>query len=419
MLVKSLLRHKVYLYILIATVLVRILWAVAVPVDPVSDSYAYDTFAKNLAIGQGYGWNSKDLTAFWPPGTSFIYALLYLIFGHTYIPIIILNLFVSLVIVAVTMRLAEVWFNPTVATSAGWLLALWPSQIQFTTVLASELLFNAFVLIALLLWLNEQMTLRFRAIWVGVTLAAASYVRPTALLIPILLLFFRWIYSKELFKTVTATLIMVIVMALLIAPWSYRNTQLFGQFVTISTNSGSNLWMGNNPKSTGGYMNLPPEVKGMNEAQRDDYLESIAKNHIKEEPLLFLKRCVTRIFDTHSRESIGIAWNQKGLTKRYGEQILRPLKILNQVYWMSMLGLSLIGIILLVKQKGLINTLIHPTILIWGYYAAVHAIIVSQDRYHFPSIPMISILAAIPIAYYLKIKHKSLPIANKTSNSSM
>ena len=324
-------------------------------------------------------------------------------FGHTYFPIIVFNLLLSGVIIGVSMHLARTWFNSRIAMITGILLAFWPSQIQFTTVLASELIFTALVLVAMAIWLNEQIDLQLRTVLVGSVLAAAAYVRPTALLIPLLLLLFRWIYKRKIFKTLKATLIIFVLMAVLIAPWSVRNTRVFGEFVTISTNAGANLWMGNNPDSKGGYMPLPLEVKGMNEAKRNNYLKSVAKAYIKEKPLLFLKRCFTRLVDTHSRESIGVAWNEEGLKTRYGEWILLPIKLINQFYWMIVLGLALIGIILLGKKYGWITMISHPTIVLWGYYAAVHAVIVAQDRYHFPSIPMIAILAAFTIS---SEKHK-------------
>jgi len=398
-------RYSPYRSIILIALLLRVLWVVAVPVIPVSDSHAYDTFAQNLASGQGYGWSSTSLTAYWPVGTSFAYSLLYQVFGHTYLPIVVLNILLAVVIIGVSMRLAETWFNRRVATITGLILALWPSQIEFTTVLASELLFTALVLIALVVWINERISLRARAVLVGLVLAAASYVRPIALLIPILLLFFRCVSKREIFKTLNATLIMLVLMALLIAPWSIRNTQLFGQFVTISTNEGSNLWMGNNPVSTGGYMELPTEVAGMNEAQRDKYLKSVAIAHIKEKPLQFVTRTMTRLVDTHSRESIGVTWNEKGLVTRYGTNVLLPLKMINQIYWLSVLGLALIGIVLLGKRHGWV-IISHPTIMIWAYFASVHAVIVAQDRYHFPSIPMIAILTAFTLVYWLEAKRK-------------
>lgn len=149
-----------YRGIILVALFLRLLWAIAVPVIPLSDGNAYDTFAQNLANGNGYGWGINDLTAYWPPGTSFIYAIFYKIFGHTYWPIILFNLLLAAATIWVSMYLAEKWFSRRIAILTGLILAFWPAQIQFTTVLSSELLFTALVMVALWVWLEEKLTLR-------------------------------------------------------------------------------------------------------------------------------------------------------------------------------------------------------------------------------------------------------------------
>lgn len=398
--IKQLRIPSYFLWVIGLGVVLRIAWAMGVPVIPVADSHAYDVFAQNLAACQNYGWDCSTPTAYWPVGTSFLYSILYKLFGHHYVLVTGLNVLLAIATIFLSMYLSKLWFGRQHAVVTGLLLALWPSQIQFVTVLASEQLFTALTLATLAIWISESINLWQRATIVGILLAAGSYVRPTALMIPALFLFLRYIQTREIVRSLVAVLIVFITMSLLIAPWSVRNTQAFGQFVMISTNGGANLWMGNNPNSTGEYMELPQDVEGMNEAQRDQYLKQQAIAHIKEYPLLFAARTVKRLVDTHSRESIAIAWNEAGLVDRYGRWILTPLKILNQCYWMSMLGLGAIGIGLLAQRSGWL-TISHPAVLMWGYFTAVHAVIVAQDRYHFPSIPMIAILSGFAVVQLL------------------
>ncbi len=399
-------------WILLLALTLRLIWAIAVPVIPISDSYAYDVFAQNLANGAGYGWTAHSPSAYWPVGTSFVYSLFFRFFGHNYFQIAILNIFLGLLTIWLSMHLAKHFFDQRVAVITGILLALWPSQIQFTTVLASEQLFTALIVLSLAIWTNESLALWFRSGVIGIVLAGASYVKPIALLIPILLFVMEYAKTREIAKSFISMVIMFILMAMLIAPWTIRNAQEFGSFVIISTNGGANLWMGNNPASTGGYMELPPEVKGMNEAERDKFLKSLAIAHIKERPDLFAFRVVKRIVDTHSRESIGVVWNEKGLTSRYGTKVLLPLKLINQFYWLSMLVFSLVGVVLIGIQTGWFKLFYQPLVLFWTYFAGIHAVIVAMDRYHFPSIPMISILAAFAMTTCLSQffkKKRSVP----------
>ena len=88
--------------IVCVAICVRAIWAMAVPVVPVSDSVAYDTFASNLANGDGYGWRPESPTAYWPVGTSAMYALLYAMFGHVYWPIVFFNIVLGVGIVALS-----------------------------------------------------------------------------------------------------------------------------------------------------------------------------------------------------------------------------------------------------------------------------------------------------------------------------
>ncbi|NJO16918.1 MAG: glycosyltransferase family 39 protein [Thioploca sp.] len=400
--------HNFYFWILFIALLLRVLWAiVAVPIVPVSDCNAYDTFAQNLANGYGYGWTSTEHTAHWPPGTSFVYSIFYRLFGHTYVPIIILNLVLGIVIIWCSMQLAERWFNQQIAWLTGLILTLWPVTIQFTTVLSSELLFMVLFLIALIIWLNEPTHLWLRALLVGLVLAAACYVRSATLFIPFLLLLFRWVNTREILRSVAAIIVVFIIISLLITPWSIRNTRLYGQFVLMSTNTGVALWIGNNPNAYGGHMSVPPELKekmaGMNQAQSSAYLKALAIDYIKQEPLKFVTRSFKKLLRLHMRDTIGVAWNKIGLSSRYGTGVLLPLKIISQGYWLTMLGLALIGIILLGNRQGWLTMIVHPVVIIWGYFAFGHAVTEIDDRYHFYSIPMIAILAALVIAYILKI----------------
>lgn len=205
----------------------------------------------------------------------------------------------------------------------------------------------------------------------GVALAAASYVRVPGLLIPIVFLLLRWMSTREIWRTTLAILVVFVVMALLIVPWSIRNTLVHGQFILLSTSGGKNMWDGNNPyDSTGlGSQPLPPlpGEEGMNPAQRSQYYKEAGIAYIKERPFLFIARTLYKAFLIHDRETSGVIYNKKALVARYGPEIIPILKIINQIYWLSALGLALVGLIVLGKRQGWINMITHPTVMIWAY----------------------------------------------------
>ena len=386
--------------ILSLALLLRLAWALAVPVVPVSDSVAYDTFAQNIAAGNGYGWTPGEPSAYWPVGTAALYSALYLAFGHSYAPIVALNIAIGVLIVGLTMSLARQWSDELTSFLAGLLLSIWPSLIQFTTILASELLFLFFVLVAT--WCAELAKARPlpRSLLSGLALAAASYIRPISLLLVPFLFLRALIRDKRISTFLLCCIVAGLSMFAALLPWSLRNMRVFEHFVLVSTNGGANFWMGNNPDTTGGYMPLPDLGIG-NEAEQDRAFNKLAIAYIREKPLQFLSRTVLKALKLHDRETIGIVWNRQGIVERYGNRAVSIAKLGSNLYWYLVLALGLLGAILELKRKPLHLSIAFPPLYFWAYFILVHCVTVVNDRYHFPSIPFIAIFAAYALNFFV------------------
>jgi len=397
--------RKAGLYALYAALLLRVIWAIAIPVAPVSDSHAYDVFAQNIASGEGFCWKPGEYTAYWAVGTSAIYALLYSVFGHSYLPIVILNVLVGMAALVLAMSLARRWLGEIPAVLTGWILALWPLLIEYTTVLASELLFNLCVLAALWLASMPRWKLVPRAVATGVALAAASYIRPVALLIAPLAYLREAIIQKRLLKAIIACGITSLLMVALILPWSLRNLHVFNHFVLVSTNAGANFWMGNNPQTTGGYMELPKlDIK--NEAELDHELNRQAWEYIRQDPKAFVFRSIRKAVVLYDRESIGVSWNEQGIEQRYGHSLLLPLKLWSSGYWYLVLASAVMGTLFLLRYRYWLDVVTLPPLVLWLYFTAIHGITVTGDRYHIPTIPFLAMLAAYGINAAIQSLHK-------------
>lgn len=398
-------KSRPFLFILALALVLRIAWAIAVPVQPLSDPSGFDHLAQNLANGGGFGFGPGAPTAEWVPGPPSVFAFLYLIFGHTYLPIVILNIGLGVFIVAEAMQLAEWWFNRRVSLVTGLLLALWLNLIEFTTLLASELIFCALLLGALLIWMHPMYNWLRRAVGAGALLAAACYMRVIGLTLPFIFFAFEWLRVRRSLRghafkrSLAATALLGIVMALVIAPWSLRNTLTFGRFILITTNGGEVLWNGNNVTSDGKSMKPTPQSPSANSADQDAYLTSQALVYIRDHPLDFSIGFVRKLVLLHSRESIGIVWNELALAARWGEAVLLPLKIVNAAYWYVVLALALAGIAIRFKQEGWRAVVTQPAVWVWAYFALTVAAFLGQDRYHIPSIPAIAMLAAYALVY--------------------
>jgi hypothetical protein len=383
--------------------LLRVLWAVPVPVQPVSDSVVYDQFAQSLVEGRGFAFVGGNLTAFWAVGTSAAYALSYRIFGNNFGVIVGFNLMLGVAIIGLTYLVAKRHVSEGAARVAAWLVACWPLQIQFTTVLASELLFTALLLATLFVWGSRALPVLPRSIGWGALLCAAIYVRPTAYPLLVLLPLVQLWSLRSWREPALTLLIATLTAAALLAPWVKRNHDVFGEFVLVSTNFGVNLWMGNNPASSGGYMDVPQRSVN-NEAHRDALLKKEAIAFIASNPVKYLELSARRAAITYSRESIGVAWNEPGLTRVGGTGVLLPLKLWANVYWWALVLVCLYSVRYVVARRAL--DLGNPLLMVFAVFFAVPILTVGQDRYHMPLIPFMTIYAAWGIEHWRSSRHR-------------
>lgn len=388
--------NKLLGWALVSAFAMRLAWSLVVPIEPVSDSAAYHEFASSIASGRGYAYADGALTAYWPVGTSALYAVVYLVFGQSLQWIEVLNILLGVALVWLTYRLGTLWFSPAVGSIAALVMSVWPMLIQFTTVLASELPFAVLLLASLVQFFAPGRRWP-RVALAGVFLAVACLMRPTAIILVVVLPALAALRGTRLVGALMQACILLLAVAAVISPWALRNTELYSAPVLISTNFGPNLWMGNNPESTGAYMPLPQSRTFENELQRDRELRAEAIGHIRSDPFHYLVvMSFKRFLITHDRETIGVVWNERGLHSAGLSGLVSPLKLLSSAYWWLVAVLSLAGAWTLVR--GGWRQSLHPTIVIGLIFIAIPTLTVGQDRYHFPVIPFVAILAALFVA---------------------
>lgn len=383
----------------------RIVWALMVPVVPLSDGHAYDTFALNIWQNGVYGWAADAPTSYWPVGTSALYALIYQIFGHEYGYIVALNILLSCGIIFYTYKIAHAFFSAPVASFCAFLIAVWPTLIFFVTVLASELPYLFLTLTGIYHFFGEDKVRLRNILIIGVSFALAYYIRPLATTVLAACAFCGVVAcGKPLLPTVIRVLLVAFMMVLAVVPWAKRNYALYGHVVPMSTNGGAVFWMGNTPGTKGGYHQLPEYVQGLNEHQRNQALKAEAMEYIKSEPLAFVARTFVKFLKFHSHETIGVTWNAEGIKQRFGERLLMPLKLLTQGFWMVCLVGGVLGAVLFVREKPL-PRFFHPLLILWLSSAGLHALIVAQDRYHLPIVPFVASFCAFAAHRFIEWRY--------------
>jgi hypothetical protein len=375
---------------------VRVVWALLVGVDPVSDSLAYKTFATSIASGAGYAYPSGELTVYWPVGASAFYALVHYTLGHSSYPLLFVNIVIGTGIVYLSYLLSLRYFGEKVAVRAGWLVTLWPVLIQFTTVYSSELLFTLLLLATLQVWsFSFHRKVHKACLW-GALLCAATYVRPTALPLFLLLPVLELWATRDLRQALTSGVVAALTAAA-------RNQAHFGHPVLVSANFGCNLWMGNNPLSKGEYMPLP-NIKFDNEVVRDQHFKQLAIDFIKEQPVEYIKLALRRFVLTYDRETIGVAWNQPALAKLAGEAALPYLKLVSTLYWWLVAALAVAGVGRALRVRAV--KVFNPLLVVSACFFMVPILTVGQDRYHLPLDPLIAAFAAYAIHQLLQLVRK-------------
>ncbi len=186
--------HKWLALITTVALAVRVAWVLIFQTPPASDAAAYDGLALRLAQGEGYVTAHGTPTAFWPPGYPALLAILYTIFGYSWLAAGLANAFLGAVSVALTYRLAREFLRGGLSLAAAGVVALFPSHIiAFTSVILTESLHTTLVLAALIATCHlARHPNRRNAALLGLVIGIGVYARPILLLFPVVIMATIW-----------------------------------------------------------------------------------------------------------------------------------------------------------------------------------------------------------------------------------
>ena len=238
--------------VMVLSVLVRLPWVLIVHPVPVSDTRFYYLSARSIAEGHGYQILGHP-TAFFPIGWPAFLGGLFYFTGPSMLAIEVLNLVLWALITALVYALGRRLGGRATGVVAGALVAVSPTMTVFVMRAYSEALFIPLLLVMCLLLTSRRETPSLRgAALAGVCLGAAVLVRSTAELL-ILLLPLWLLLRRPRRESWRAALVLGITSCLVLAPWIVRN-ELVMHTSSLSTNGGITLWLGANPRATGGWI---------------------------------------------------------------------------------------------------------------------------------------------------------------------
>jgi 4-amino-4-deoxy-L-arabinose transferase-like glycosyltransferase len=289
--------------------------------DPAQDHQAFGwetgKVARSIASGQGFSSPYREPTgptALIPPVYTYLVAGVFKVFGiYTAISALVLlslnNLFSSLTCLPVYF-LARRVFGPRVGAWSGWVWALFPYSIALSNTVIWEtslttLLFPFLLLLTLYLEHSKSV-----AAWLGYGLlwGFAGLTSPVCLSVLPFLGGWIWIRHWRRGSNCTGPAAMAsLVFLLMVTPWIWRCSHIYGRFVAFRGNFGMEVLVGNSDDNSSpanwGVLpgNNPAELEKLKHVGEAAYMadkQLEANRLIRRHPMRFVALTLRRILNT-------------------------------------------------------------------------------------------------------------------------
>ncbi len=216
------------------------------------DAISYDAWARRIAAGD---WLGTDVF-YQAPLYPYFLGVLYYLFGHDLMLLRVCQALLGAGSCALITVASDQLFGNRAGLLAGLLLALYAPAIFFDALVQKSVLDLFFFcwLILLAALLSKRVTIT-RCILAGVALGGLTLARENALILLPVLLVWLALRGHRGFMPMVA---LVLGVGIVLAPVAIRNFRIGGEFYLTTSQFGPNLYIGNNPKATGTYMELRP-----------------------------------------------------------------------------------------------------------------------------------------------------------------
>ncbi|HYF04282.1 MAG TPA: glycosyltransferase family 39 protein, partial [Patescibacteria group bacterium] len=248
------------------------------------DLYEHGGLARNMLHGHGFSYHwpyisldperialkqlpPKFYSAFIPPVNPYIIFLAFRTFGDTpvaHLCLLLFNCICSALCVPVVFKITELLKTGNLAPRLSAIATVFyiPGAFAVTTYSGSAL-YHLLVLLVMLSTLSLLKIPRAKKyILLGMlcgilTLTRSEFLLPAFVLIlySVLYPYFKDDSIQDLRKLLLYGSASMVICAGIIAPWTYRNFQLFGRFIPVVSHPWHEIWKGYNPYSLGGMNN--------------------------------------------------------------------------------------------------------------------------------------------------------------------
>lgn len=394
----------VLLLIFLLALGLRLVWIAYANAKPTfdDDTGRYDFWATSFAHGHDFvNYVSGQPTAFGAPGYAIALGVAYFLIGHSIAGAQVLNALLGAATILLVFALGRRVAGQAVGVVSALLVAVFPSQVFFSSLVLNEVMFTALFLLILLLVLRESDGdgSAWQLVALGLLLGFATFIRGEMLLMPLVTLVFWWMVRGDWRPALRRSFALALLIALVLTPWTVRNLVRMKAPVLLTTHSGVTLWVGHHEGADGRFQfadalvyrypeltTTAREVRVNNDGFRE--AADFAVHHPVQEVALFGKK----LFWTYSNDEEAIRWNEAHGSRPFlGEAARRSLLVLSNAYYLVVVALFLAGGAIWLLRRAPAHLLILLTL---AYWTLAHVAFVGDARYHFPIMPLVAIGAA-------------------------
>jgi 4-amino-4-deoxy-L-arabinose transferase-like glycosyltransferase len=374
--------------------------------------WAFGRVGRSLALGQGFGNPIADTgpSALLPPIYPYILAGIFKLFGvytkSSIIAALVLNGIISSATCIPIYYLAKKNFGDRAAKWAGWGWALSPYGIYYGADWAWSTPLITLLLCCLFLWaLNLEDDGRLKS-WLlfGIVSGAAILTEPSILsVVPPLLLYTCYRRQKQHRPWLIPALATALAVAIVIAPWTFRNYELFHKMIPVRSGLGLELYIGNN-----GYdlswvnRDLHPNHNAAEQSEYERDGEIAYMNHKQDQAMDYIKAHRAWYAKMTARRFIYLWTGYWSLSPAYLKE--EPLDPPNIFVCTTLTILMLIGLIKTARENP---SLAARYVIAFLFYPAVYCLTHPETYYIRPLDPLIDILAAYAVVGFWIHREKS------------
>lgn len=376
---------RFFVLILLLVAAVKIFLLIFVQTIPFSDAELYVNLARRLFETSSYLNSRGDYSVYFPVGYPFILSLFYYISSDTVLIAKIFNIFIFSGTLVILYSLFKTHLNKNQLVIFLITFAFLPNNLFSSNVLMTDYLFLFAAWLILYLFLKYGNSYVY-LILIGILIGLAAYIRPLALIFPILFLIY-FVKIKSGKSSFLKFGLIIIFMVLTILPWAYRNYNLFGSIIPVSANTGVNFLIGNHANSNGGYnfdTSVFPDDKS--EVIEDRMAFQKGMDEIWNNPGKSILRIPVKIFKAYYRFDSSFIWSFKQ-TSNY----ISPVVLSTFFYFSNTLFFLIIffNVIYAFKYKVSLNLRLNYLLLLFFLYTILLIVIFfGSDRFIIPFIPI-------------------------------